>query len=443
MNPFRDLYLNNKLFQALGIVLLLLLLGYTFRIAFIIGQISLYVVIGILAMDIAAIFRSKKPVHCVRFVPVKLSNGDPNEIRIYLENRYPFRIRLKVIDELPYQFQKRDTVFILEINPGKNKILTYSLRPVKRGEYHFGAVNVYVSSPLGFISRRFRFMEDVIVPVYPSFLQINKYEIMAISKRLSELGLKKMRKLGHHLEFEQIKEYVQGDDHRTINWKATARKGDLMVNTYQDERSQQVYCLIDKGRTMRLPFEGMTLLDYAINASLVLSNIAIKKDDKAGIITFHQKISNILPASKRKHQMSMILKTLYNQKTAFKESDFSRLFTTIKSKINHRSLLLLFTNFETLSGMKRQLNYLRKLATSHVLVVIFFENTTLQEMIETPAKNLRSVYHKTIAEKYMYEKKMIAKTLNNYGIYTILTTPQNLNVATINKYLEFKSRGVI
>ncbi len=443
MNPFRALYLTNRLFQALGIVLLLLLMGYTFPIAFIVGKISLYIVVGFLAIDFTALFRPKKPFHGVRFLPAKLSNGDSNEIRIYLENRYSFHIRLRVIDELPYQFQKRDTVFTFEINPGQNKILSYYLRPVKRGEYHFGYVNVYVSSPLGFISRKFRFSEDVIVPVYPSFLQINKYEIMAISQRLTELGIKKIRKLGHHLEFEQIKEYVQGDDYRTINWKATARTSNLMVNTYQDERSQQVYCLIDKGRTMRLPFEGMTLLDYAINASLILSNIAIKKDDRAGIITFHQKVSSILPASKRIHQMSMILETLYNQKTAFKESDFSRLFTAIKTKVSHRSLLMLFTNFETLSGMERQLNYLRKLARSHVLVVVFFENTTLQELIDTPAKKLRTVYHKTIAEKYLYEKKMIAKTLNSYGIYTILTSPQNLNVASINKYLEFKARGVI
>jgi uncharacterized protein (DUF58 family) len=245
------------------------------------------------------------------------------------------------------------------------------------------------------------------------------------------------------MEFEQIKEYVHGDDLRTINWKATARTGGFMINTFQDERSQQVYCLIDKGRAMRLPFEGMTLLDYAINASLVLCNIALKKEDKAGLFTFHQKISTMLPAAKQRKQMSRILETLYNQKTAFKESDFGRLFSAIKSRLNHRSLLLLFTNFETLSGMQRQLAYLRKMAQSHVLVVIFFENTELKELLDSPADSLRGIYHKTIAEKYMLEKKVIAKTLSNYGIYSILTTPENLTVDTINKYLEFKSRGTI
>src|SRR5690606_40532545 len=123
----------------------------------------------------------------------------------------------------------------------------------------------------------FRVSQNKTVPVYPSFRQMRKYELPAISNRLTEFGIKKIRRIGQNREFEQIKEYVVGDDYRTINWKATARRGTLMVNTYQDERAQQVYAVIDKGRTMKMPFEGMTLLDYDINASLVISNIAIRK----------------------------------------------------------------------------------------------------------------------------------------------------------------------
>ena len=139
---------------------------------------------------------------------------------------------------------------------------------------------------------------------------MRKYELMAISNRLVELGIKKIRKIGHNLEMESIKEYVVGDDYRTINWKATARKGELMVNNYQDEKSQQVYSLVDKSRVMQMPFEGMSLLDYAINASLVISNIAVKKEDKAGLITFQHKIGTLLPASSRNNQVQLIMQAL-------------------------------------------------------------------------------------------------------------------------------------
>src|SRR5690606_37930882 len=125
--------------------------------------------------------------------------------------------------------------------------LTYTLRPVKRGAYHFGAVNIYAGTNVQFIRRRFRFSQNKTVPVYPSFIQMRKYELLAISNRLTEFGIKKIRRIGQNREFEQIKEYVVGDDYRTINWKATARRGTLMVNTYQDERAQQVYAVIDKG----------------------------------------------------------------------------------------------------------------------------------------------------------------------------------------------------
>ena len=99
-----------------------------------------------------------------------------------------------------------------------------------------------------------------------------------------------MRRIGHSYEFEQIKNYVRGDDYRSINWKATSRRGHLMVNQYEDERAQQVYNIIDKSRSMKMPFNGMSLLDYAINTSLVISNVALQKHDRAGLMTFSDKM---------------------------------------------------------------------------------------------------------------------------------------------------------
>lgn len=350
---------------------------------------------------------------------------------------------VEVIDEIPHQFQNRDIQFNARLGSREEKIIQYHLRPVKRGVYHFGAVNVYCYTKVGLISRRYRFSQDIKVPVYPSYLQLRKYELQAISNQLVDYGIKKIRKIGHNMEFEQIKDYVAGDDFRTINWKATARRSSLMVNNYQEERSQQVYCIIDKGRVMKMPFEGLTLLDWSINASLVISNIAIKKDDKAGLITFQHKIGTLLPASRRSNQMHFLLENLFNQKTAYKESDYSSLYATVKRKVNQRSLLLLFTNFESVSSMERQLPYFQRMAKDHVLVTIFFENTELEKFTMGRAEDIQTVYQKIIAEKLVYEKKLIVKELNRHGIHTILTTPENLTVNTINKYLEIKSRGLI
>jgi uncharacterized protein (DUF58 family) len=314
---------------------------------------------------------------------------------------------------------------------------------VKRGEYSFGGVNAFVNSPIGLLARRFRYSQNKMVPVYPSYIQMRKFELLAISNRLSETGVKKIRRIGHNMEFELIKEYISGDDFRTINWKATARKNHLMVNHYQDERSQQVYSLIDKGRVMQMPFDGMSLLDYAINATLVISNIAIKKSDKAGLMTFQDKVGVLVPASRNSNQMGKILEVLYKQKTAFRETDFSIVYNHIRKKISQRSLLILYTNFESMYGLHRQLPFLKGLTNLHLVVVVFFENTEMKSLLENPAEDLRGVYHKAIAEKISLEKKLIVKELTKNGIQAVLTTPQNLTVDTINKYLELKSRGWI
>ena len=378
-----------------------------------------------------------------RITPERLSNGDENPVQIELSSRYAFQVSLELVDELPEQFQRRDFLMHTRLPARGEASLSYALRPVKRGVYAFGKLNVFVRSPLGLVERRYRFDQGRNVPVYPAFLQMRRYQLMAINDRLSAVGIKRVRRLGHSMEFEQVRDYVQGDDIRTINWKATARRGQMMVNGYTDERSQQVYCLIDKGRTMRMPFDGMSLLDHAINASVVLSNVALVKQDKAGILTFSEDIGQFLPAASRASQMGAILEVLHHQKTRFLESDYERLYAFVRRRISQRSLVMLFTNFESLSGLRRQLPYLRRIAVDHLLMVVFFENPMLKEKVETPARTVEEVYHRTIAARFDQEKRQVVRELARHGIGSILTPPSELTVQTVNSYLELKARQAI
>lgn len=440
---YKSFYFTNQLYYFVALEVILLVVAFFFPFIAPFAEYGLLFIISLVVLDSIILYANKNGVWGIRSNMDKLSNGDDNPVQIFLENRYLFPVQLTVIDELPFQFQLRDTRFFVKLSPAGKKTLEYNLHPVKRGEYNFGALNIFAVSPIGFVQKRYKFSQDAVVPVYPSFLQMKKYELLAISNHLTDSGIKKIRKIGNNSEFERIKEYVAGDELRTINWKATARKGKLMTNQYQDEKAQQVYSLIDMGRIMKMPFEKLSLLDYAINTSLVISNIAMIKYDKAGIITFSNKVQTILPADRKGGQLPKILELLYNQKTGYLESDFQRLYTAVKSKINQRSLLLLYTNFESLSGLQRQIRYLKMLAKNHLLVVIFFKNTELEKFVMKPALTTEEVYNKTIAEKFIYEKKLIIKELERYGIQSIYTEPAKLSVNTINKYLELKSRGMI
>ena len=435
--------MHQRLFYALGVIGVLYLMSYWFNSLFGITNILLLLLVLAFFVDALVLFRASGKIKAIRELQEKFSNSDANELPVLLENKYPFTVTLDIIDEIPEQFQKRDFYKVIKIPARETRSFVYSLRPTERGEYVFGHLNVYVSTKIKLVRRRYRFEKDQMVKVYPSFIQMKKYAFLALDNRLTMHGMKKIRRLGHTMEFEQIKDYVPGDDARTINWKATAKRASLMVNQFQDEKSQPVYALIDASRVMKMPFKGLTLLDYAINSTLAFSNIALKKKDKVGMLTFAESIKNHLPASSKKTHLQTILEVLYNIDTRFLDSDYGALYNQVKRKITQRSLLLLYTNFEHITSLERQLPYLKALSRKHVLVVIFFQNTELDQLIATPAETLPEVYHKTIAQKADLDKKVMVARLEQYGIQTILTKPDDLTVNTINKYLEIKARGLL
>ncbi|OWW23799.1 cell division protein FtsB [Zobellia sp. OII3] len=443
MQFLRSLYIHNVFFRYIALLAACFIMSYWLPVLYPIAWLLTMLLAALLLFDLYLLYSVPKAIRGLRTLPKKLSNSDENPITIQFENLYPFTSYLSIIDELPIQFQKRDFEYRTQLKKGEKREHRYTVRPVERGEYVFGHLNIYASSPLRIIKRRFVFQNDQMVPVYPSIIQMQQYDFLAMNNRLTEVGLKKIRRIGHTQEFEQIKEYVPGDDYRTVNWKATAKNNQLMVNQYQDERSQPIYSVIDTGRVMKMPFNGLKLLDYAINSALAFSNVALKRNDKTGMITFSKKIESFVPAIQKITHLNTILEKLYHINTEFTDADYGMLYAHIKRNVNQRSLLLLYTNFEHISALKRQLPFLVAIAKKHLLVVIFFENTELEELISKEAEDLQGIYHKTIAEKFSLEKRLMQKELQKYGIQTILTRPEKLTVNTINTYLEIKARGLL
>jgi len=428
---------------SLVVIISLFVISYGIPLVFTVAKIGLAGLLLFTLIDWVILFFRNPPVFLDRLLPERFSNGDKNSVSISVANNYSFAIHVKIIDELPEQFQIRNFTLRVSLKPGEKQILNYQLQPTERGEYIFHGINAFIKSPVKLIVRRKTFEAETMVKVLPSYLLMKKYELLAHSSNIAETGSKKIRKIGHSLEFEQIKEYVNGDDIRNINWKATARKAQLMVNNYIDEKSQQVYCVIDKGRVMKMPFDGMTLLNYSINASLILSSVALVKQDRAGLITFTDRINTFLPADRKAKQMSTILDMLYNQQTTFPEADYEKLFALVRLRITQRSLIILFTNFESMSALQRQLPFIKSIAKNHLLLIVFFENTGLKKLTNSSAEDIEQIYMKTIAEKFEYEKRLIVKELQKHGIAAILTAPQNVTINTVNKYLELKARQII
>ena len=439
----KNLYLPNRFFYGLGVVVILFILGYSFPIFYPVAQTALVLYALLCLADAILLFSAKTKIPTKRILPNVFSLSDDNKITIELANASPFALGFLLIDEIPDQFQKRDFQLQFSLAAAEQKSIVYYLRPVERGEYIFHHINVFINSQLGLVRRKIAVEQTQMIPVYPSIIQMKKFELIAFSRVSTLEGLKKQRRIGHSYEFEQIKTYVRGDDYRSINWKATSRRSELMVNQYEDEKAQQIYNIIDKSRNMKMPFNGLSLLDYAINTALVISNIALKKSDRAGLISFADKLGSAIKADRKASQLQTILNALYHEQEHNNEANYELLYQAVRNLVAGRSLIFLYTNFESMYAMERVLPLLRKISRQHLLVLVFFKNTEIIDYMQTDADSTEEIYQKTIAQKFVVEKTQIVHKLRQYGIQSILTAPEELSMNTVNKYLELKSRGLI
>lgn len=280
------MHLTNRFFWLFGFVALFFSLAYPFPWLFPAALTAFSIALALVLTDFLLLYYQKPKLLVQREMNAVFSLSDANPVKIHLDNQSRLNLYLTVIDELPVQFQRRDFEMEHYLPSGGAHTMHYTLLPLSRGVYAFGDINVFARTRLSLVERNLKAHQQQEVSVYPSILQMKRYELRPIQQIAQESGVKKMRRIGHSYEFEQIKNYVPGDDYRSINWKASSRRGSLMVNQYEDERSQQVYCIVDKSRVMLMPFEGLSLMDYAINTTLAISNIIIKKMTRRGCLLF-------------------------------------------------------------------------------------------------------------------------------------------------------------
>jgi len=439
----KNLFFTTRLYIAFGIIISLFAFSFYLNIVFEATQMLLILLLIVLGTDIYLLF-TKSKMSCERKTGKLLSLNDENTIQLIVKNQGSFRLGLSIIDEVPVQFQLRNFKIEYQLKPNAQKIFKYKLTPKTRGEYFFNDTNILIKSPIGLARRRLTFNNGQMLPVYPSIVQMKKFQLQLNTSIKQFEGIKKIQRIGHSYEFDHIKNYVIGEDTRSLNWKASSRRNELMINHYEDEKSQQVYCIVNKSRLMNMPFNGLSLLDYSINSTLAISNIVTCKSDRIGYLSFSDKIGSIIKANKSNNQLQKILTSLYNEQESLLDPNYELLYSAIRYFIPNRSLLLLFTNFESIDSLKRNLHLFRKINRFHLFVPIIFINSELDNFINnSKIENDLNIYYKVIAQKMQNDKELICNELRNHGIQYILTKPEDLSINTINKYLELKARGLI
>jgi uncharacterized protein (DUF58 family) len=430
-------------------LLLFLLLGSLLVAGVALAPVLLWLAIGYLlavaALVVVDYVVTTKPaeLEAERINDTKLSIGAENLITVLLANRSRRPISFQLRDEYPYQFITDAVTLAGEVAPYDIHEARYHVRPLQRGDYRFGDINIRYRSMLRTFVRQARYPATAPVKVYPNVLDVRKYDLLARKGLLFELGLRAARIFGTGTEFERLREYNADDEFRRINWKATARRGKPIAAEYETERSQYVMSVIDTGRLMRPPIGDLAKLDYVINTALLLSYVATLKGDHVGLLTFADDVGTYLAPKRGKGQFYRMLEALYNVQFEPVEADYGQALAYLGVKHKRRSLVILFTDLVTLDAAKPLIAHMARLAQRHLPLCVVISDPNIMRLAAQLPRDSDGVYQRAVAEMLIDERQVVLDTLNRSGVLTIDVPADKLSVSVINKYLELKGRGAI
>ncbi|NDJ60706.1 MAG: DUF58 domain-containing protein [Chloroflexi bacterium] len=395
----------------------------------------------------------------------KLSLGAPNRITIWVESRAERPVALTIRDEPPLLFsikadedgqghtQIEGAALLSATVPARESAeLSYTVRPVKRGDFAFGNLNLRWGSPINLYTRQATIPAAAAVKVYPNLYEIKKYDLLARRDQLAEMGIHNVRLRGEGTAFESLRDYTPDDPYRSINWKATARRGKPISTDYEPERSQRVLVALDIGRMMRSPIRieepdgitwNMAKIDFVINSVLLFTYVATLRGDEVGLLVFADQVQQFLAPLGGSAQFHKILETMYALESQTVEANYVNAINYLRTRNRKRALVTLFTD---LSGARASAALMRSvptLAPRHLPMVVTIRDPALGDEAHQPPNSSDTVYRRAVAEQLIEERLQLMDTLRQRGVLTLDVPAQKLTMAVVSRYLELKSRLLI
>ena len=384
---------------------------------------------------------SKNAVIANRQADDKLYFKALNHVELTIRNNWTRKLKIEVKDDLPdWHFEIISQDLLKEVEPGEERIFSYDVIPKKRGAYIFNNVYIRYDGILGLCKKYVTLNIPEEFKVYPNLKDLGKYRLIMQKHRLLTHGQKRIPLRGNGSEFESLRDYVDGDDYRKINWMATARMNKLIVNQYEAEKNQPVYILLDTGRSMSYSIKGYKKLDYSINAALILSDIVNQKGDNSGLLVFNADISQLVPPGKGESHRNTLMEALYHVEDSNNVSDYHGAFFHLLNVQKRRSIVFIFTDFETTEEARELLEAVPIISRRHIPVVVLTVNESLETIAKSNGSNLQSVYNEAVAESLLAERKDIIRSLNQRGVICLETYAENFAIDTVNQYLSLKER---
>ncbi|MCX8053066.1 MAG: DUF58 domain-containing protein [Armatimonadetes bacterium] len=452
-----------------GLVVAAVLIGVSTRLALLAeaGVVLISLDIALAFLDWRRLVRVR--IDVTRVCDDKLSLGADNLIRMTIRNPGRTRVVGKLRDEYPEGFECDSNVFSLDIPPRSETSLTYHVTPVKRGDFEFGDVYIRLKGPLGLVIRQIRFPAKRTVKVYPNLIDIRRFELGLRHRIPLQPGRRMVRIRGRGTDFESLRDYMPDDEFRSLDWKATARRGKLTTRQYQEEKSQNVLIVLDAGRVMGsvLPLHplpqrrdheetrkspllvGMprtthlTRLDLSINAAVLLTHVAAQKGDRVGLIAFAEDVISYLPPKPGKSQVLNLLRLTYNLKEASGDSNYARATAFLARKWSRRSLIVFFTDLADPESSKPLIAQIEGLAKRHLCVVATISDPAVLNAARGPFETVDDVFLAVAARQVLHARRLAKAQLVRSGVTVLDLPPNELTSSLVNEYLNLKAQGLL
>ena len=396
------------------------------------------IIFGLLLMD----FILSPPAFSLKVRRVddenKLSHKAVNRITFFVYNSSHFLLQVNAMDTISDRhFIVSEESLSHPIEPGEEKAFTYDVIPSKRGAYIFSHIHLKVQGLLGLGIKYYTHHCPVELKVYPNLQDLRRFRLMMQNNRMLSRGDRTVKFFAAGTEFESLRTYVEGDDYRKINWPVSAREQRLIVNDYQIEKNQPVFLMIDAGRTMSYSVNGYKKLDYAINAALVLSDIVGQKGDQSALLVFDTAVRSLIMPGKGEAHRDNLMEALYHIEESRATSNYDAAFRTLAARQKRRSIVFIFTDFETLEEGQSLTNHIAQLKRRHFPITVFMKNEKLMELAQSDDEFVEEV-----AQSFLKERGQLFRMLNARSIPNIETSAENFSLATVNQYLLLQNRSL-
>ncbi len=378
-----------------------------------------------------------------REVEPVLSSGQAHPVRLELRLRGPRPVRGQVQDALPPGVEVSGHRQSFALTPGLPEAhLVYSLRPDTRGDLRLGDLHLRLLGPLGLCARQVRVPAARDVKVYPDLTALTR-EALALTLAADAPAERVQRRVAEGREFESLRDYRVGDDFRTVDWKASARRGRTMVRTYQPERNQPVLLLLDCGRHMAGRVEGRRKLDHAVDAALRLARVSLDAGDQVGVLAFASGVRASLPPRKGPEHLRLLTEALYRTEAALEESDYGRAYDFAFARSSRRTLVVLFTDLVDPDASGTLLSRTLALRPRHLPVVASLLDEDLQQAATHVPTRVQDAYARQAAVRLEEDYQRTALTLRDAGALVVRASAKGFGAAAINTYLHVKARGLL